>query len=983
MSAAIYPFEILAARLDGDLHYDTKWRILYATDASAYREIPAAVCLPAHSGDITEVLKFCREHELPVIPRTAGTSLAGQVVGRGMVLDFSKYMNRILELNTDEAWVKVEPGVILDELNAFLKPHGLFFGPETSTSNRCMMGGMVANNACGSHSLVYGSTRDHTLEIEAILYDGSKVLCKELTNDQFRAKCIGNTLENKIYNQIFSILSDKENRQEIKEQYPDQRLRRRNTGYALDLLAASMPFDDSTSYFNFCKMLAGSEGSLAIFTAIKLNLVPLPPPEKALVCVHLNSVEEALHANLIALKYDPVAVELIDKVVLDCTKTNITQQKNRFFIKDDPGAILIVEFASHTKKEIEQAAAGMESHMRKESLGYHFPVIFGHDIPKVWALRKAGLGLLSNVPGDAKPVAVIEDTAVHVEQLPDFIRELQQIMSRLGLSCVYHAHIGTGELHLRPVLNLKNPADVERFYQVAKETAFLVKKYRGSLSGEHGDGRLRAEFIPIVLGEKVTRLLQEVKQTWDPHNLLNPGKIVHPPPMRSSLRYSPGQSMKKFPAMFRYPEAGSFLAAVEKCNGSGDCRKPHTMGGVMCPSYHATRDEDATTRGRANLLREFITRSPKKNPFHHREIVEVLELCISCKACKAECPANVDMAKYKAEALHQHHLTQGIPWRSRLIGAFHQLYGLGAAMPALFNFIATKKTSQLLIKKIIGFAQERPLPLLQGVTLKGWTKKNLKELNHRHQGDKHLYLFCDEFTNLTDSDTGIHAILLLHEMGYRVSVIKHHDSGRAALSKGLLKKAKEAANANVNSFEGIVNEKEPLVGIEPSAILGFRDEYPLLVDNHLQDKAKELARHVYTFEEFICRELEAGQIDTSLFNERPKQVLFHGHCHQKALSSNQYALRMMAIPANTTVSEIDCGCCGMAGSFGYEKAHYDLSMRIGELSLFPAVRAASPQTIIAASGTSCRSQIHDGTGRKALHPIDVLFHMLKEKPPDR
>lgn len=983
MSAANYPFETLAARLEGDLYYDTKWRILYATDASAYRELPAAVCLPAHAGDISEVLGFCREHELPLIPRTAGTSLAGQVVGRGLVLDFSKYMNRILELNTDEAWVKVEPGVILDELNAFLKPHGLFFGPETSTSNRCMIGGMVANNACGSHSLVYGSTRDHTLEIEAMLSDGSVVLFKSLTNDEFRAKCIGNTLENNIYNQIFSILSDKENRQEIMEQYPDPRLRRRNTGYALDLLAETRPFDDNTTYFNFCNMLAGSEGSLAIFTTIKLNLVPLPPPEKALVCVHLNSVEEALHANLIALKYEPVAVELIDKVVLDCTRTNITQQKNRFFIKDDPGAILIVEFAAYTRNEIEQTAASMELHMRKEALGYHFPVLFNNDIPKVWALRKAGLGLLSNVPGDAKPVAVIEDTAVHVEQLPAFIRELQEIMGRLKLSCVYHAHIGTGELHLRPVLNLKNPADVERFYQVAKETAYLVKKYRGSLSGEHGDGRLRAEFIPIVLGEKVTRLLQEVKQTWDPYKLLNPGKIVFPAPMRSSLRYSPGQGRKKFPAMFSYPEAGSFLSAVEKCNGSGDCRKPHTMGGVMCPSYHATLDEDATTRGRANLLREFITHSPKKNPFHHREIVEVLELCISCKACKSECPANVDMAKYKAEALHQYYLTQGIPWRSRLIGAFHKLYSLGAIMPGLFNLVATATTSQSLIKRIIGFARERPLPLLRRYTLKAWVKKNLDELNNRLNGSKHLYLFCDEFTNLTDSDTGINAILLLHQLGYRVSIIKHHDSGRAALSKGLLKNAKEAAIANVKAFEGLVNEKEPLIGIEPSAILGFRDEYPMLVDKHLYDKAKELARYVYTYEEFICRELEAGQIDTSLFENIPRQVLFHGHCHQKALSSNQYSLKMMSIPANTVVHEIDCGCCGMAGSFGYEKEHYELSMRIGELSLFPAVRAATPQTIIAASGTSCRSQIHDGTGRIALHPINVLYNMLKEKPPDR
>lgn len=975
-----YPFEVLAAQLEGDLHHDMKWRLLYATDASVYRELPTAVCRPANKEDIRKALTFCRQNNLPVIPRAAGTSLAGQVVGSGMVLDFSRYMNRILELNTREKWIRVEPGVILDELNDYLKPFGLFFGPETSTSNRCMIGGMVANNACGSHSIIYGSTRDHTLAIHAILSDGSEVDFNELTNDEFRAKCIGHSLENNIYRQIFAMLSDKQNKDEVHNQYPDPRLKRRNTGYALDLLSDARVFGDSKNYFNFCRLLSGSEGTLAIFTEIKLNLVPLPPPEKALVCVHLNSIEEALEANLIALEHNPVAVELIDKVILECTKTNIAQQKNRFFLKGDPGAVLVVEFAACSREELEQSASHMEAAMRNKAYGYHFPVLFDNDISKVWALRKAGLGLLSNVPGDAKPVAVIEDAAVHVEQLPAYVRDLQQSLARYGVECVYYAHIGTGELHLRPVLNLKNPAEVEKFYQLAKETAHLVKKYRGSLSGEHGDGRLRAEFIPIMLGEKVTQLLKEIKQTWDPSGILNPGKIVSPPPMRSSLRYSAGQTEKKFPAFFDYAEAGSFLKAIEKCNGSGDCRKPHTQGGVMCPSYHATLNEDATTRGRANILREFITQSTKKNPFDHPEIKDILDLCLSCKACKSECPSNVDMAKYKAEAMQQYYLDHRIPFRNKVVGSFSQLYKLGSMMPSAFNLLVSFRPVEQLTKKALGFATRRALPLLQKTTLRKWSEKRLTSLNQLVDGDKHVYLFCDEFTNYNDCDTGIHAILLLHKLGYRVTILPHTGSGRAYISKGLLKKARKAANSNVKTFAAVVSEDEPLVGIEPSAILGFRDEYPVLVDRQLRESAKALADHVYTFEEFICRELDRNHIDSSLFHSAPQTILFHGHCHQKALSSNKFSVRMMSIPAQTTIQEIDCGCCGMAGAFGYEKEHYELSMAIGELSLFPAIRSAGSDTTIAASGTSCRVQIHDGTGRKAMHPIDVLFSMIKEKP---
>lgn len=971
------PFGRLGSLLQGDLLTGYDWRLLYATDASVYREVPAGVCLPANNDDLKVLLEFCRQHQLPMIPRVAGTSLAGQVVGHGLVVDFSRYMNRILEFNKEERWVRVQPGVILDELNSFLRPHGLFFGPETSTSNRCMVGGMVGNNSCGSHSLVYGSTRDHLLEIKALLSDGSEASFGPLDREAFRKKCIGNSLENRIYNQIYELLSDEKTQLEIRQQYPHPGLHRRNTGYALDLLLENSIFSDNPNPFNFCKLLAGSEGSLALFTEIRLNLVELPPRESILVCVHLPDITSSLHANLLALEHGAIAVELIDKVILDCTKTNIAQRKNRFFLKGDPGAILVVEFASHSRQEVLQQASQMEAAMRARGLGYHFPVLSGNDISKVWALRKAGLGLLSNLPGDAKPVAVIEDAAVHPQQLPDFIREIQALLDQLGLQCVYYAHIGTGELHLRPVLNLKNPADVERFYQVALETAHLVKKYRGSLSGEHGDGRLRGEFIPLMLGEKVSQMLLEVKHTWDPMGILNPGKIVDTPSMKTCLRYSPGQSQPKLKTWFDYPESLGFLRAVEKCNGSGDCRKNAVAGGVMCPSYHVTQSEKHTTRGRANILREFITHSSRKNPFDHREILETLDLCLSCKACKAECPSNVDMAKYKAEALQQYYATNGVPLRSRMIAAFARINALASITPTLYNWFSHARLPAAVLKKTAGFALKRSMPRLHHTTLRKWARKNLQALNQKTDTGKSVYLFCDEFTNYNDTPTGIHAIELLSRLGYRVLMPDHAESGRAAISKGLLTKARNYALKNVRVFAGLVSQQTPLVGIEPSAILSFRDEYPNLLQENEKEAASHLAEHVMTIEEFICREYEQGRLDTSVFSASRQTIHYHGHCHQKALSSVDYGLKMMGIAPNKTIHEIVCGCCGMAGSFGYEKEHYTVSMQIAELQLFPAIRKAPPQDMIAASGTSCRHQILDGTGRIAMHPVDVLFSFLK------
>ncbi|HSU50430.1 MAG TPA: FAD-binding and (Fe-S)-binding domain-containing protein, partial [Segetibacter sp.] len=701
----------LAGELEGELYDDKRMRILYATDASAYREMPLAVTLPKSVSDIKKLIAFARNENTSLIPRTAGTSLAGQVVGNGIIVDVSKYFTKILELNTDENWVRVQPGVIRDELNLFLKPHGLFFGPETSTANRAMIGGMVGNNSCGSNSVVYRSTREHTLEVKALLSDGSEAEFKTLGIDDFHSKCEGDSLEANIYKTVRKLLSNYENQVEIREEFPKKSVERRNTGYAIDVLLETAPFTAGSPDFNFCKLIAGSEGTLAFITEIKLNVVPLPPKEAGLLCVHFNSIDEALRANLIALKYNPSASELIDHYILECTKDNIEQIQNRFFVQGDPGAILVIEYARPDKDEVLEIAKQVEAEMRAAGLGYHFPLLFGNDTKKIWTLRKAGLGLLSNLPGDEKAVPVIEDTAVDVDDLPAFISDFNEILKKHGLHSVHYAHAGSGEIHLRPIINLKTKEGNRLFRVIAEEIASLVKKYKGSLSGEHGDGRLRGEFIEQMVGKKNYQLLKDIKRSWDPQNIFNPNKIVDTPSMNTMLRYEPGQQTPEFKTIFRYHNQ-DVLQHAEQCNGSGDCRKTELSGGTMCPSFMATRSERDTTRARANILREFLTNSEKLNRFDHEEIKDVMDLCISCKGCKSECPSNVDMAKLKAEFLQHYYDANGVPFRSKLIANFSKSAKLGSMMPGIYNFAMTTKGVSSLVKKFSGFAEKRSMPTM-------------------------------------------------------------------------------------------------------------------------------------------------------------------------------------------------------------------------------------------------------------------------------
>jgi FAD/FMN-containing dehydrogenase/Fe-S oxidoreductase len=967
-------FQRLSAELEGVLHFDATMRRLYATDASVYREMPQAVALPKSEGDIGKLIRFAREHGTSLIPRAAGTSLAGQVVGAGIVVDVSRHLTRILEIDPVRRRVRVQPGVVRNELNLALAPHGLFFAPETSTQNRCMIGGMVGNNACGANSVVYGSTREHLVSLRAVMSDGSIAEFGSLSPVEFAAKCSGDTLEATVYREINKLLGDAGNRAEISREFPKPSIHRRNTGYALDLLASCAPFTPDGPPFNFCRLLAGSEGTLAFLTEITLACEPLPPRETALLCVHCATIDEALRANLVALRHAPRACELMDDNILECTKANLEQRQNRFFVQGDPGAILAVELAADTREEVAGVAAQLEAELRAAGLGNHYPVVWGKDQNRVWNLRKAALGLLSNIPGDAKPVAVIEDTAIDPENLPAFVRDFDEILARHGLSAVHYAHAGSGELHLRPILNLKDQEHRRLFRIVGTEIARLVKRYGGSLSGEHGDGRLRGEFLPLMVGNKNYALFREIKRAWDPSGVFNPGKITDTPPMDANLRYEPDQAVRQFKTVLRFSEARGILRAAEQCNGSGDCRKSHLMGGTMCPSFMATRNERDTTRARANILREVLTRSTEANPFDSDEIGPVMDLCLSCKGCKAECPSNVDLARLKAEWLQQRYDARGVPMRARLIGGFSRAMALASIAPGVFNFLVTNTTTASLFKRFAGFAPGRSMPKLNKIPLRRWHQIHANKNGPFPNG--RVFLFCDEFTNFNDEEVGIKAIRLLNRLGYEVVIPRHFDSGRAQISKGLLRDAQKLAIRNVELLKDVVSSETPIVGIEPSAILGFRDEAPDLVPERLVEAANAVAKQALLIDEFIAREADRGRIRRETFTKESRNIKLHGHCHQKSLASLTPTVKALELPMNYKVQVIPSGCCGMAGSFGYEKEHFEISMKIGGLVLFPAMRSAPADTIIAAPGTSCRHQIKDGVGRIAHHPVEILHDAL-------
>lgn len=965
----------LSGLLSGSLFYDELWKSIYATDASVYREIPLAVCYPKNEKDLVELISFARKHKTSLVPRTAGTSLAGQCTGNGIVVDVSKHFTDIIKVEPRHKRVIVQPGVIRDDLNRQLERHGLFFGPNTSTSNRCMIGGMVGNNSSGTTSIKYGTTRDKLIALKVLLSDGTKAEFKDLTSTEFEQKLKLNNLEGQLYRSIYKHLKDKDNQAEITSNYPPAELHRRNTGYAIDELLNTEVFDRSQEKFNFSKLMAGSEGTLAFITEITLQLDELPPKHTAMVAAHYSCVDACMQAVVPAMRHSLFTCEMMDKVILDCTKESLKYRDNRFFIEGDPLGILMLELRSDSEEELQHQVKELLQTLQSSNLGYAFPVLYDEQIEQALELRKAGLGLLGNLKGDKKAVACIEDTAVALPVLADYISDFSKIMKSYDQQAVYYAHAGAGEIHLRPILNLKKSEDVKLFRNITREVAELVKKYNGSLSGEHGDGRVRAEFIELMFGKKIYKLLQEVKFTFDPQNIFNPGKIVDAPPMDVSLRYVPDRVEPQIETLMDFSEADGFLRLTEKCNGSGDCRKSVEAGGTMCPSYRATKDEKDTTRARANALREFLTNSDKSNRFDHPELKEVLDLCISCKGCKSECPSNVDMAALKTEFLHQYHKSNKPGFRDKAFANITQQNERASKLPGISRFVMSNKLTSGILKKVLGVAKERDLPVVAKQTLKQYYHKNKEKFQVKNPL-KTLYLFNDEFTNYLDVQVGKDALNLLAKLRYQVLIIDHPESGRSQISKGFLSKAKQLANANVEIFKELITDEIPLIGIEPSAILTFRDEYLRLADD--KEAAKELARNSFIIEEFLKLEVAKGNIISEQFSKKNATVKIHGHCHQKALSNVSRTFDILNIPENFKVTIIPSGCCGMAGSFGYEKEHYEISMRIGENSLFPAIRKSDKNVIISANGTSCRHQIKDGTGRLAQHPVSILRQALKK-----
>ena len=963
--------EQLNVTIDGDVKYDALHKTIYATDASVYRKLPLGVAYPKHETDIKNLIQFATDNNTSLIPRTAGTSLAGQCVGEGLVVDVSKYFTKIISLDIAKKQVTVQPGVVRDALNVYLKPHGLFFGPNTSTSNRCMIGGMVGNNSSGTTSIQYGVTRDKIVNMKTILSDGSSAEFKALDKKEFEDKLKLDNLEGKLYQEIYKELSQEAIQNEIEKEFPKPEIHRRNTGYAVDELLWSNIFDKRERDFNFCDLLSGSEGTLAFTTEITLQLDDLPPSASVMVASHYKSINDCLNDVANTMTHNLYTCEMMDKIILDCTKNNATQSKNRFFIEEDPAAILMLELKAPTLEKAKRKAQNLISDLEKAGLSYANPVLVGGEINQALELRKAGLGLLGNMIGDRKAVACIEDTAVALPDLANFIADFSVLMDKFKQKAVYYAHAGAGEIHLRPILNLKDADDVGLFRQITTEVAHLTKKYEGSFSGEHGDGIVRAEFLPIMIGEKNYELCRRVKALFDPNNIFNPGKIVDAPKMDESLRYEVGRQEPEIKTLMDFSDSQGILRAAEKCNGSGDCRKDVFAGGAMCPSYRATKDEKDVTRSRANVLREFLTNSEEKNKFNHKEIKESLDLCLSCKACASECPSNVDVAVLKSEFLYQYQKENGFSLRSKLFAYNTKMNKLASKVPALSNFVFSNSFTSGVLKKLNGVAPERSLPLV--------SKSSLNKLQKReailYKPIKSVYLFVDEFTNYLDAQIAFDTYDLLSALNYKVLFVNHEESGRTFISKGFLEQAKDVATKNVASFKGRISAETPLIGIEPSAILTFRDEYKRLIDD--KEAANKIAKNTFLIEEFLSHEISLGNIKSNQFTQDSKSIKIHNHCHQKALSNQKVTFDILNLPKNYTPTIITSGCCGMAGSFGYEKEHYEVSMKVGEQTLFPSVRKSAPEVLIAANGTSCRHQIKDGTGREAEHPISILKKALK------
>lgn len=958
----------LKRRLEGEVRFDAYSRILYSTDASIYQIEPLGVVLPRHRGDALQTVRFARRHRLPVLARGGGTSLSGQAVGEAIVLDFSKYMRRILEFNPEERWVRVEPGVIQDELNAFLKTHGFGLGPDTSSSSRVTLGGMIGNNSAGSHSILYGKTIDHVIELQVVLADGSEATFGPVSPAELERRAAGETLEARLYREVLRIGRTYEG--EIRRRYP--RLIRRVSGYNLDEFVPNgdsfgAGYSSQPGPFNLARAVVGSEGTLAVVTEAKLRVVPLPKAA-GIGVINFATLVEAVEAAPELVGLAPAAVELMDKRVLDGARRARGSSKGLEFADAAAEGNVVVEFFGESEAEVRARLDALKSLVEGRRIGYGHVFLTDQGAQQaVWNVRKEAMGLLMGVVGDRKPIAFVEDPAVPIENYPDFLRGFERILRRYDAEGGYYGHASVGCLHIRPLINIKDPAEVAKMRRIAEEVFELVVAHGGSMSGEHGDGLARGKFNERLFGPVIYQAFLELKRAFDPENLMNPGKVVNCPEMTEHLRYPPGYAIRPLQTYFDYSAQGGFAGAIEMCNGNGACRK--TLGGVMCPSYMATLEEEHSTRGRANALRAALSGVLPPGEFTSSRMYEVLDLCLACKGCKRECPSNVDLAKLKSEFLAHYWKRHGVPLRARLIARIGELNRWGSRLAPAANLALASAPARWAMERVLGLDRRRRLPSFAGTDFETWFRRRARPATN---GRRRVVLFHDCFMTYNYPEVGRAATELLEYAGYEVTLVEHACCGRPAISKGLLDEARRLARKNLTALLVWVDRGVPILGCEPSCLLTFRDEYPELVPG---EAARRLAAGAWLIDEFL---VGRGEFNLNL-DGRGRKVLFHGHCHQKAHVGTAATLRLLG-SAGLQVREIDAGCCGMAGSFGFEKEHYAISEAIARRRLIPAVEAAGEDTEIAVTGVSCRQQIAHFSSRRPRHIVEILHSCLPTGP---
>ena len=964
------PLEVhLSDALAGEVRFDLYSKALYSTDASLYQIQPIGVVIPKDRQDIIKTVQIASEHNVPILPRGGGTSLAGQSVGEAIVLDMSKYMNQLLEVNVAESWARVQPGIVLDELNHQLKPHGLMYAPDVATSSRANVGGTIGNNSAGSHSLIYGKTIDHVMSLDLVLSNADEITASPISLEKLEVRKQGNTLEANIYRELCRICESNET--EIRKRYP--RILRRVAGYNLDEFVRDAGSKEVTPYrrdgcdenhpFSLTKILVGSEGTLATTVEATVNLVPVPNLT-ALCVVHFESLIAAMEAMQPVLECNPTAVELIDKTILDMARGSLEFSRLTTFIQGEPTALLAVEFYGETQAALESQLDRLEKLLKSAGFGYAFVRCFtAEEKSRVWETRKAGLGLLMGMKGDAKPVGFVEDAAVPIAHLPEYVRRFDEIVTAHDTTAAYYAHASVGLLHNRPIVNLKSETDIQKMHNIAREVRDLLMELDGAMSGEHGDGLVRSEWIESMFGSEIYQALREVKRAFDPNGIMNPGKIVDAPPMTENLRFGADYNTIKIDTYFDFSSQDGFGRAIEMCNGVGACRK--TLTGTMCPSFIGTREEEHSTRGRANALRSIISGALPHTEFTNERLQEVLDLCLGCKACKAECPSNVDMAKIKYEVMAHYHKANGLPLHRRLFGEIGGLAPLGSMFAPFSNWAVNNGISKWIAEKLIGVDRRRDMPIFVRPTYEQWFHKR----RSRRTSDKKVVLFPDTFMNYSEPSIGKAAVALLEACGFEVLLPEKRCCGRPLISEGMLDRAIENASYNIDALRGYADAGIPIIGCEPSCTSAITDDYVELIGT---PDAKRVAEATYSFAEFFAALAEKAEVPLE-FSTEPRDILLHGHCHERALVGIEPTVQLLSLPVQHNVSVIDSSCCGMAGAFGYEKAHYDLSMKIGELRLFGAVREKPPESFtLSAAGFSCRHQLEHGTGVQPKHPIEVL-----------